>query len=169
MPAMDALATTLAGWWEEHVAPEISGDIILRQVRVTDMTTATSPSTTLVLSDGGITGGRSDNALPNNVALSVSFRTNGRGRSSRGRNYVVGLCEPDVTGNQINSVKAAFFETAYNALIAIMSDTPFTWVVASKYASGAPRTTALIADVTAALIVDRFIDSMRRRLAGRGK
>jgi len=107
--------------------------------------------------------------LPGNCSLSISFRTAGRGRSSRGRNYFVGLVESQVNGDVVNGGNVDAYQTLYEELIGAGSVvTGWQWVVVSRFFNGAPRTAGLAQPVTAVVVVDSFIDSMRSRLLGRG-
>lgn len=158
----------LANWWSTAYAPLVSTQVELNEIYLTDLTTATSPTYTFAPTVA-IVGGDASPPLPKNVSLAVSFRTAGRGRSARGRNYVYGLTEADVTGDTVSSTTEGSFQTAYNALITALSSEGFTWVVVSRYSNGVARTTALKQPVTSVVVVDPTVDSMRRRLPGRGR
>jgi hypothetical protein len=107
--------------------------------------------------------------------MSVSFRTESRGRSFRGRNYIVGLTEDQVTGNDFASGITGLFQAVYELLLDFGQDIAWAWVVASRF-SGVdpvthdpiPRTTGIATVVTAVTVVDNFVDSQRRRLTTRG-
>lgn len=166
---MGDLANALLGWWEDQIAPGVSESLALTQVVVTDLSTQTSPGI-LVPAVPAITGDGTSPALPNNVALVVSFRTAFRGRSSRGRNYVAGLQESQTTQSHIDAGVADFFADAYAQLIG-----PGTlvaglqWGVFSRFTNGNPRTTGLFRPITSVTVVDNTLDSQRRRLPGRGQ
>lgn len=113
--------------------------------------------------------------MPGNVTMSVSFRTALRGRSFRGRNYVAGLTEDQVAGNIFISTLSASWKAAYEAIAAAIASTGWTWVVVSRF-SGVdavtkepiPRAAGVTTPVLSVIVVDDFVDSQRRRLAGRG-
>jgi len=113
--------------------------------------------------------------LPNNVAVTVSFRTGLSGRFARGRNYVSGLSEDAVVLNTVDSAVLADIQAGYEALQDVASDNTSTWVVVSRF-SGVdgdgvpiPRVEGVTTPITAVIIVDSIIDSQRRRLPGRGQ
>lgn len=173
---MALLASNIVIWWDTSIAPLLPVDVVLREVVVTDLTSATGPQYSSAL-DGSNAGTLGQPALPNNVTLAVSFRTALRGRSFRGRNYVPALTEGQVVNNTVNSSVLLDYTNAYNAIITEVapSDGPWTWVIVSRY-SGVdsegkpiPRVAGVTTPVQAAVIVDATIDSMRRRLPGRGR
>jgi len=164
---MTSLGNDLIAWWTSGYAYNMSNSLTLREVYLTDLTTQTSPTAT-VSASGVVAGQNPSPALPNNVALTISFRTAGRGRSSRGRNYICGLPEAGVTGNVVEPSYVAQLVSAYQSLLTPTNVAGFTWVVVSRYSGGAPRTAGQSYDVTAVVATDSTVDSQRRRLPGRG-
>jgi hypothetical protein len=173
---MEVLGSDLEGWWTTNCAPLLPVDVLLRELVITDLTTNTGPQYTDA-PEGGIPGVIGQPALPNNVSLAISFRTALRGRSFRGRNYIPALTENQVVNNTVSAAVAASWVSAYNELIAILATgaREYTWVVVSRF-SGVdadkkpiPRTIGLKEPVVTALVVDATVDSMRRRLPGRGR
>lgn len=162
---MEVLLGILAGWAETELAPLLSTDLTWRELYATNLGTQTSPTATLPVSFGGAAPGP---ALPNNVCWCVSFRTPVRGRSGRGRNYISGLLEADVTGNTLSLSKADEIVAAYDLLRGPLITPNWSWVIVSRYTDGAPRVTGLPITVSAVTYADRFVDSQRRRLTGRG-
>lgn len=163
------LATYCRGWRDVSLKPIQGSHCLLREVYAVSLTSATAPTATYVESPaepGDYTG----TPLPNNVTIAVSFRTEGRGRSSRGRNFALGLTETALSstlGQTVQSTYEADLIAAYQELI----DTPptdLTWVVVSRYTDGAPRTTGIYIPITSVILTDTTIDSQRRRLPGRG-
>jgi len=163
------LGVALIEWWTDHIKPLVSSNLVLKEVVCTDLTSDTAPSmtSTPVLAT---TGDDSAEMLPLNCSLSVSFRTAGRGRSSRGRNYVVGLTGDAVDSNEANATFVDGITAAYQALSFGGSfDLDATWVVVSRFHDNAPRTAGVATPVSAVVVVDNVIDSQRRRLPGRGR
>jgi len=161
------IGSMVLDWWTEHLSPAQSVSLQLTEVFVTDLTSAVSPALSTPAPDGS-TGGKIGDPEPGNVSLAVSFKTGGRGRSSRGRNYFVGFVETQVTGNRVQHTDATDIQAAYQALIGIASAASTPWVVVSRFLDGAPRVTGLKQDVTSVSLADENVDSMRRRLNGRG-
>lgn len=165
--ALTSLGTALYNWWGDNIAPLVSSQCGLLEVFLTDLTTDESIAIgyrpeTLVF------GAQTTDPLPGNVTIAIKFSTSGRGRSSRGRNYIVGLVETQSAGNAIASSVVEDFVTAYNLLPGIAEAEDCQWVVFSRHHNNAPRTTGLAIPITGASAVDDNVDSQRRRLAGRG-
>lgn len=172
---MLAMANLLAGWWATEVADYTSNDVELVEVYATDLTSASGPTASYI-PPSTLTGGVAVPALSNNVSLCVSFRTANRGRSYRGRNYVVGLTTDAVVQNTVQTAYLDEIQQAYDLLPSLGTATGWTWYVVSRY-SGVdpttgkpiPRVTGVRTPVTAAVIIDPTVDSQRRRLPGRGQ
>jgi len=143
----------------------LSDELFIDEIYVTDMKTVSSPtySRTLIPALEGTETGSP--GLPGSVAACISFRTANRGRSARGRNYVSGLTENNVTGNAIDVGQLNFLVAAYELLLGGGSfPAAWTWVVFSRYLLGSPRVAALIQDITDVLSTDITADSQRGRL-----
>jgi len=160
------LCEYVGDWWNDHLKGNLSNQLTMREIYAVDMTSSTAP-TGVDLTHNGVAGSQTSPAMPGNVTIAISFRTAGRGRSSRGRNYLPGMVEAGVSGNSIDNTYGALFVAAYEELI---SDplTGWTWVVASFYANHSPRVTALLQPILSCGLSDNVMDSMRRRLPGRG-
>lgn len=173
---LTALINAMETFWNAEFQPLIPVTIELVEMVATDLTSATSAQVTLapvVTSLGAV----NDPALPNNVSLSVSFRTAQRGRAFRGRNYWPALWETGVIKNTVQDTIVAAIQDAYNALItdAGVTAAGFTWVVVSRFSGidgdgkPIPRVAGITTPVISATIVDPTVDSQRRRLPGRGR
>lgn len=159
-----------AAWiteWNANMKVCIPIETSLVNVKLTDLTTAISPVVNWAATLP-IAGTRSTNILPSNVTLAFTRRTALRGRSFRGRIYWPGLCESDVTQN---TVASALVAQIVNALLAmnVVTTTLGNWeqVVVSRVSNGVERATGLATPVTT-WGSDGIVDSMRRRLPGRG-
>ena len=173
-PAMATLGNNIIAWWLENIAPITSTGVVVREVVVTDLTSDIGPQVTVVPATP-LAGLVADETLPNNVSIAVSFRTEQRGRSFRGRNYFVGLTDGFVNGNNVLGTFADDLVAAYD----LLNTTPFaptwTWSVVSRF-SGVdpvtgdpiPRATGVITPITTVLVTDFTVDTQRRRLPGRG-
>lgn len=165
---LQSIGSALVGWWAAGIAPLVSNQLELNEVYMTDLTTATSITGTFAPTVP-VFGSDTADPLPNNVSLAVSFRTAGRGRSSRGRNYIFGLTDSDASGSRINGPVVNSIQTAYASLIPLLVDEAFEWVVVSRFTNGNPRSQALVQPITGVVVVDDVVDSQRRRLPGRGR
>lgn len=161
------VATAAQNWWNSYARPNVSDTLSLQAVNVIDLTTSSSPSLNQPVSPA-LVGANATQTMPSNVTAVISWRTAFRGRSARGRYYWPGLVSNQVFNNvEITSAAQLFMTVAAANISGFFSPLGFTQAVVSYYANKLPRATALIQPITSA-VVDVFVDSMRRRLAGRG-
>lgn len=171
---LNVAATTTIDWWIANYAPIVSDLVDLREVTVTDLTSATSGQVSVPAVDasGGFAGG----SAPSNVSFCVSFRTALRGRAFRGRNYIVGVPLAQLVGvNNVLSVYANNAGAAYAQFGEDMLANDFHWVVVSRFSgvdpetgNPIPRVAGVTTPVISVVTVDTTLDSQRRRLPGRG-
>jgi hypothetical protein len=115
-------------------------------------------------------GSLGDPALPNNVTVAASLRSNLTGRSARGRWYWQGLTEPQVTGNAIAAGVLTSIDAALTNLQSSIDGAGFAWVIVSFFTNNAPRVGGPVYfTVVDIVFVDDVVDSQRRRLPGRGR
>lgn len=164
---VQTIADTMNNWWGQNILPHLSQDYTMREVYATDLTEQTGPTATAT---GFLPAGGGDvvESESNNNALCVSFRTAARGRTGRGRNYISGIPTNQVTNNTVSQTFVDQIVGAYNGLQAGLDAIGWTWVVVSRHFNGVDRAVGVARPVTAAIVVDRVIDSQRRRLPGRG-
>lgn len=107
--------------------------------------------------------------LPANVTFAVKWNTGLTGRSNRGRTFHVGITADMVLFNQINPSQRAMYLAMYTALLTKLAagGTVDKLAVVSYCHDGDWRPTAEINPVISCSI-DFNLDSMRRRLTGRG-
>jgi len=172
--ALTDLCNTIRDWWRTDCKQLITESLVVREYVATSMDTATGPQHTLP-GDVLDVGAASPNPMPLGTTMTVSFRTAMRGRSFRGRNYVVGLTEDQVAGNSILSGVATDWREAYEGLLAPVLLIGWRWVVVSRFSGidpttkkPIPRLEGIHTPVTGVVIVDEFVDSQRRRLTTRG-
>lgn len=163
-----ALAIAVRAWVRTAYLPLVSNTVYLREVYVRDLGTSEFIEYTAsgVISD---VGANTSPSLPNHNTLAVSFRTNLGGRSARGRNYIIGLCENQVSANLVNAGIATQFQTAYEDILADVNTTELKWAILSRYINNVKRDNAVARDVTAVVLTNLVVDSQRRRLPGRGR
>lgn len=165
---MLGLGADLLSWWANQIAPLVSQAVSVTEVYLSDFTSLNGASAT-VTPLGPLNGQRSSPVMPNNVSLTVSFRTPFRGRSFRGRNYVVGLTEDQIEASSVTAPTGNAFSSAYQELLAVAANNGAQWVVVSRFTNGAPRPIGLTTPVQSPVVTDLVIDSQRRRLPGRGR
>jgi len=169
------IANAVHDWWFDNIRMLQSVNVVLRETVATDQTVDSGPQVAIA-GDVLDVGGNTPNIYALGSTFVVSFRTLKRGRSFRGRNYVIGLTEDNVDGNSLVDGVSELWRVAYVQLITAATDVGFTWVVASRFhgVSGTPprptpRPAGVVTPITSVVVVDQFIDSQRRRLSGRGR
>jgi hypothetical protein len=164
------LKGALSTWWTDEMQEHFALSLGLHAIRLTDLTSPTSPGVELPVSPVK-TGLVNADPLPNNVAPCISFRTALRGRSFRGRNYLSGLPDTVQSGNTIQDGVLGGLQVAYNELLDLAAAVGCTWVVVSRYSGihavtkkPIPRASGITTPVVAASFADNIVDSQRRRL-----
>jgi len=139
----------------------LSDQYSINEVTATFLGAATGPEFTLVISPAQ-QGGVASPSSPGNVALCVSLRSGFTGRRNRGRKFFSGLPESAVADNAVDSTTANNVLSGVQDLIdnLALNNTPLAVVsYVGQYST----------EITTATCVDLFVDSMRRRLSGRGR
>lgn len=161
------LNDALESWVGTELAPYLSDDVMFTGVTSTDQTSESAPSVYKPFSPT-IPGQSNSTPTPQNVAIACGFKTNLRGRSYRGRNYIFGIPATGFTtpGN-VDPAFGAQLLAAYTALADVTTATNLVHSVLSTQHNGSPRVTGVATPVTA-YQMDLKGDSQRRRLPGRG-
>jgi len=162
-----ALAGNIRDWWDGAMSPLISTEVSINEIVATGITQVDDFQATL--DGGGVAGARGGDTLPNNVSFAVAFHTGIRGRSFRGRNYLPAICADDRSAtNSLDDGYVSDVIAAYGGLLTAVLPSGQTWVVVSRFADNEPRVTGISTQVISVGATDNIIDSMRRRLPGRG-
>ena len=168
------LAADVGAWWGSYIAPAVCNVVFLDEVIATDMGSQFGAQGT---ADPVIQGGVTTEQAPNNASPCISFRTGFRGRSFRGRNYIVGLPNANLNVNIVDFDFQDAIRSAYQRLIdktAGITNPAWDWCVVSRFSGvdtngkPVPRTTGIFTFVSEVLFVDSVVDSQRRRLPKRG-
>jgi len=169
---LNTLAIAVASWVTDELMPLRTVDMTFTGIEARDMSAEGAEGVDLAITPA-VAGGTSVAGLPSGVALSIKFLTGLTGRSNRGRNYLAGLFETEVTGNTVLNTTRDAYIAAFEALASYLTGLTADHVVASLY-SGVdteghpiPRSAGVVHAVTS-YALDTFVDSMRRRLTGRG-
>lgn len=165
--AMADLAAEVYSVWATYCAPITSNTVTLREVYVFDLTTADGGTATFAPSPLA-TGGNVNESVVNSTTLCLSLRTALRGRSRRGRLYIVGLTDNIVADNRVSAGGAQAFLDAYANFFDPGVITAGDWAVLSRFSDGVARPVASAATITQVLFTDTVVDTQRRRLPGRG-
>jgi len=160
------LAGTFKNWWSSEIRPLVSDSLVLYEIVVKEL----RPDGVAVLYTDGlpVAGEKTEQVLPNNVAIAVHWGTGLIGRSRHGRTYQGGLCADQVSGNTLNV--APTFQSAYDALRTTLDNITLNveFSVVSFVSNKAWRTVPLTTPISG-VAVESTLDSMRRRLPGRGQ
>lgn len=167
-PSLIGLGNALLLWFNNFMDVAMPAAVQLREIHMTDLSSATAPVHTTIPPTPGLFGARPGDLSPNNVSLCTSFRTANRGRSFRGRNYLCGIVTDDVVNSTVEDPLVTDVTAAYAALLAAPFATDWEWVIVSRFTDNAPRVAGVATPVTSVVVVDRTVDSARRRLPGRG-
>lgn len=169
---LTTLCTAINSWVVTEVMPHLSQDMKFTGTEARSMEELSAPGVELPVvpaEDGGV----GFSALPGNVAVAIKFLTGLTGRSFRGRNYIAGWPEPHVAGNSLDSTHVPTWVGAFEALASYLVGLAANHVVVSLFSgvdsSGnpIPRATGVTTPVTN-YDLDTDVDSMRKRLNGRG-
>lgn len=152
--------------WRQFVMPHVSELVDLLFTRTTYLGVANG-NTVESPAPPDSNGQETSPALPNHVTACVKLVTGLGGRSRRGRKYHIGLCESQVTMNNLVPAFKSTLENAYQEWVYDAIAGPHPIVICSFIVNGVPRPFAQVTPVINALL-DPVIDSMRRRLPGRG-
>lgn len=159
---LDAVIGIVQAWYIAALDALQGDNVDVVAVRAYSLETATSPSRT---DTTPMSGTLAQPLLPGNVSGTVTFQTDFRGRSFRGRNYILGLCENQVTNSVLESAVVTAYTSAYASLGAdLLTDGPdFQHVVISRYSAGVPRVAGVTTPVTG-YRCNAAVKTQRRRL-----
>lgn len=156
------LADHVAGNIDATFVADFTDDLTYEEVTVYDQTSETAPK---YVSTSGLpqTGGAAADTIPTQNAWVVTYETNRRGRSYRGRSYMPGLTDAQVVDSLILGATLTNFLAKWEAvLINIEVDSGWTLVVASRQENGVLRTLGVTTPVEV-LVARNVVRSQRRR------
>lgn len=164
---LTTLSALFGGWIADSYAPLLAGDVHFSQIVLTDMGSEEGIQLTNPLSDVGSAGGAS---RPNQESVCVSFRTGNRGRSARGRWYMLPTGNDNIAPpNSITTLFATSILGAFSGLLADIRDADYVPVIVSYVSDGDPRPGGPVYfPITSASLTDLLLDSQRRRKPGNG-
>lgn len=132
-----ALAAALEAWWVAELQTSLTTVASIESVTVYDLSSPSGWVANVTAHHAGTGGGT---AVPNNVAMTITFQTAQRGRSFRGRNYLGGLATA-VLADQKTWASGAISigNNAYGALPTAMAAVGFNHEVLSRRTGKAQR------------------------------
>ena len=162
------LASEVLSAWQAQLKPQQPEELTLSYIEATSLDAADAFQYVLPVNEAGTNG--TSAVLPNNVTLSISFKTGVTGRSNRGRMYWLQLAEGQVVKSTVSPIFLATLMTKIEDFFdAIETGTSTFHSIVSYCNDGTWRTTASVLPVESYVTVDTNIDSQRRRLPGRGR
>lgn len=163
-----AVANAALTWWTGNVVALTPTNLALREVYVRDQSTLNGFQATATPT-GALPGTSSSPSLPNNTSICASLRTGFTGRSARGRWFWQGLTEGGVVANTVDAGLLTSIDAALTNLASALAALGWNWIIVSYVSLGVPRPGGPVKfSVNNILFVDSIVDSMRRRLPGRG-
>ena len=167
-PDLPAIGLVFKDWWLSDYQGLVSGDAMLNFIRLTDLTSISSPQITY--SDGlPDAGGGAGDSCSNNVSAIVIWDTNLRSRGAKGRTFTVGLPEGFTNGQTLETtyVNAAqtIFTNLMGDLFAMTPDSYFLGLV-SYYSNKVLRETPEFHPFYSVSVPSQ-LGGIRTRLAGR--
>jgi len=142
--------------------PLVAATVQFVDVTARDMASAGGQEGTYVAPSNTF-GTSSGEALPNNVALAITERSSFVGPSGRGRWFMGGFTEAATNGDVLTAAFATSIATLAGHVLGFIGDGVTTAVLAV-----ASRSHLTMRDVTS-IVITSIMDSMRRRLTGRGR
>lgn len=161
--------TRLAAEFRDTILPDWRTGLVtasnIIEIRVRDVVPGTGADVVLAL--GPVTGTLSGLVCPKNCAYCLSIRSDGIGRSTRGRIYLTGMRASEIfNGQQWDNGVQAWVEDLASVLLAQYGPTGFSdlarWQVISRVRDGAPLTTPQPFPVTH-VVFDSRLATMRKR------
>lgn len=149
--------------WEDAMLPTMVAEYVAIDIQLRALDVENGPVSEESWG-GGLAGALAGAILPNNCSFVISFRTGLGGATNRGRNYVNGLLETEVTGNNLSLTRINALRMAYQTFIgpgAVANG--WQWCVISRKII-IPLVTGRGVPINSVHITDARIDSQRRRL-----
>lgn len=163
-----AVGAILFNWWDDHLKTIQASACTLREIYVTDQSNQFGGmytySTNLPAAAASV-----QPPAPNSVTLCISLRTQQRGRSFRGRSYVIGLTNNIIVNSHVTPQGTSAWLNAYDALIAESGTAGYQLCICSRFTNKLPRAEGVLTEVVDAVLVDDTVDTQKGRLPGRGQ
>jgi len=165
---LDSIAVLVNDWAQATYFDVLPLQVSLTEVVTTDLTTATGGQHSIAPT-GPFVGAYTGGSMPNETSFCVSLRSASRGRSARGRAFVLAVPRDQVGGNYVTAPWAASAVAAFQTLIDDLHTAGFDLTVVSYIADNAPRVGGPVYfTIVTALAVDLTLDSMKSRKPGVG-
>lgn len=167
LPELEQVADEFIAWLRTEVLPLLATEFVYTLIEILDLTTANGIYYTRQI-DSPNTGQIASPAMPNECAVCLSLRTGQSGRSFRGRKYMSGVPENNVTNNTVTTPYLQAWVNAFNGLLLTIGTAGWSWVIVSTIENGVPRAQGLTTAINSVIFTDDIIDSQRSRKPGVG-
>lgn len=159
--------TIIRDWVNNSYRTYISNGAALTQVAGQDLSNQSGPNVIRPESPF-LLGTVASPVVANNSTIVTGLKSDQRGRSHRGRKYNVGLPQ-NAYANAVSILPsyAVSLMGSYQSLTLALGAAGIDLVIPSRRANGADRLSGVVTKVTG-FYMDLALDSMRRRLLGRG-
>lgn len=166
--AIIAFSAIVQNWFNANYKGVIPSDIALSQMQFRKQDPADPLAYDVNLSPA-LAGTRGAPTEAANATVTMSARTGFAGRAYRGRMYVPGLIEGDVTADdRISSALAVGLANAANQLIAVLITWGVNWCIFHRPGLVPKPLDNTFTNVTS-YVIENILDSQRRRLPSRGR
>ena len=166
-PDIAELADEVGDWAAASWVPNLCTGYQLLEVHVRGLESAIDYEASQDFLDTfGVAGAT---PLPNNVTISIKRQSEFTGRAARGRIFVPGLAEEQLSdANTMSGESAEAMITSLYDLNTVLDGLGWVAVIVHRKSDGVAITPALTYPIVTYNFVDLTLDSMRRRLPGRG-
>jgi len=159
-----ALADQLGAAWSSRMLASQSNDLTQGTTTVYDLSAEGAPKFENT-DESGDPGTEAGDSLANNTAMIISHRTTATGRSGRGRTYMPGVSELDVTDGKASAAYKSEVATAWGLLITdVEVATGWTFVVAQRFSAGVQLTTGIMREVVTEIVTQQLATQRRRQV-----
>lgn len=168
-PAIVAeVANIVNVWAQAQYFDHIPDAVRLIETVATDMS-AQNGSQHTIPTEGTFVGGLAGVIMPNEVTFCITHKSASRGRSARGRSYILGVNKASTTGNVIDEGLADALVADFDDLRDRITTAGWSWVVVSYIANKVPRPGGPVYfPITSSGYADLLLDSMKKRKPGVG-
>lgn len=174
-PSSTELETLAASWYDRYLTsliPFHTSTFLLVAAKATYLGDASRPEQTFVPTSAA-EGTETGLPLPNNAAICLSKLTTGTPTIKRGRLYMSGFAQDElISPNTWDETFVSNIVSSWGDVLTFMNSlgTPAgNMVVVSGYRNDALPADVVTGEWNAVVARDRIVDSMRRRLPGRGR
>lgn len=169
---VEELATMVGVWVVNTFLAHVSSNVVYNRTVATDISTEASFQT-IDSTGAGTTGGGGPSTLPNNATIAVHRDTGLSGKKAKSRIYIAGIVPGGLSDpNTVSTAYAASLVADLNALDTALADdgtVAYDTGYVQRVINGVRLATGNFIPTIGWSMVDRLVDSQRRRLAGRGQ